>query len=121
METKETYIDGSLYINNRLVHPIYKSIRVSLVPVAQVDDLNYTAILDTGCEKVNLIQRMKRDAGTVIFECKASLSPNQTISVLYIESNENFVVTGQLTPDESKQDSFRITFFAETLELSNSD
>jgi hypothetical protein len=121
METKETYIDGSLYINNRLVHPIYKSIRVSLVPVAQVDDLNYTAILDTGCEKVNLIQRMKRDTGTVIFECKASLSPNQTISVLYIELNENFVVTGQLTPDESKQDSFRITFFAETLELSNSD
>jgi hypothetical protein len=118
MDTKETYIDGSLYINNYLLHPISKSVRLSLVTATHVDDLNYTAILYTGCEKINLIQRMKRDVGTVtIIECRASMSPNQYISISCTFSNESFVVTGQLTSDQSKQDSFQITFFEETLSI----
>jgi hypothetical protein len=117
MKTKEIYINGSLFVDDRILHPVTKNIRVTLI-LPENKNLKYTAILDTGCDKINLIQRIQRETGVVNIDCKASLSSSKQISIICTRDNEIWYTKGQLTSDETMQDLFQIEFGSNTVEIS---
>jgi hypothetical protein len=117
MTRKETFISGSLFVDNHMIHPVSKNIRVTLNLMTLVDDIEYTAILDTGCEKINLIQRVQRDTDGVVIDCKASST--QQISISYTDkNNDTWYVMGTLSSDESMQDLFDIALFKNNITMS---
>jgi hypothetical protein len=116
MDDRELCVHGSLFVNDVLIHYATKYIRLHLhQPPSEVD---YTSVIvDTGCEKIDALQRVRQVNSDVYIDCKASLL-TATVKVVVHNSNTQWTEEVAVTPVEARLDTFEVYFLKDQVNIS---
>lgn len=115
MDSRALFLHGSLYVNDVLMHPKTKYIRIRLHPLPS-ETIYTDVIIDTGCDKIDAIQRLCQTNTDVIIDCKASLTTS-LVKLSIRTPKEQWTKEISITSSETWLDSFEVYFYQDRVEI----